>query len=174
VRDLNRIDFAILAALQNDARLSNKELAARVGLAPSSCLERVRRLRTEGVLTGFRAQIDPRALGITIQALVFVRLARHARKQVKAFRQHALSLAESIGLYHVAGQHDFLVHVGVRDANHLRDLALDAFTSRPEVARIETHLIFEHVPTPQLPVLTEASDEPTRSARRPREASAKG
>lgn len=174
VKHLSRIDFAILAALQNDARLSNKELAARVGLAPSSCLERVRRLRAEGVLIGFRAQVDPRALGITLQALVFVRLARHARKQVKAFRQHSLSLAETIGVYHVAGHHDFLVHVGVRDANHLRDLALDAFTSRHEVARIETHLIFEHTPRPQLPVLTEASDERPREPRRARSANLKG
>jgi DNA-binding Lrp family transcriptional regulator len=155
---LNRIDFAILAALQNDARLSNKELAAHVGLAPSSCLERVRRLRAKGVLTGFRALVEPRALGIAMQALVFVRLARHARKQVKAFRQHALSLPETVGLYHVAGQHDFIVHVGVRDANHLRDVAMDAFTSRREVARIETHLIFEHAPKPQLPVLTTLAD----------------
>ena len=155
---LNRTDFAILDALQNDARLSNKELAARVGLAPSSCLERVRRLRSEGVLTGFRALVEPRALGIAMQALVFVRLARHARKQVKAFRQHALSLPETIGLYHVAGQHDFIVHVGVRDANHLRDVAMDAFTSRREVARIETHLIFEHAPKAQLPVLTALAD----------------
>jgi DNA-binding Lrp family transcriptional regulator len=162
---LNRIDFAILAALQNDARLSNKELAAQVGLAPSSCLERVRRLREEGVLTGFRAQVDPGALGIAIQALVFVRLARHARRQVKAFRHHALSLKETIGLYHVAGQQDFLVHVGVRDANHLRDLAMDAFTSRPEVAHIETHLIFEHVPKPELPVLTALEDDKGRGRR---------
>jgi DNA-binding Lrp family transcriptional regulator len=151
----DRIDFAILAALQNDARLSNKELAARVGLAASSCLERVRRLRAERVLTGFRALVDPRALGIAIQALVFVRLVRHARKQVKAFRQHALSLAETTALYHVAGHNDFIVHVAVRDADHLRDLALDAFTSRPEVARIETHLIFEHTAKPQLPVLAD-------------------
>jgi DNA-binding Lrp family transcriptional regulator len=150
---LNRTDFAILAALQKDARLSNKELAARVSLAPSSCLERVRRLREAGVLAGFRALVDPRALGIAMQALVFVRLARHARKQVRAFRQHALALPESIGVYHVAGQHDFIVHVGVRDANHLRDLAMDAFTSRREVARIETHLIFEHATRPELPVL---------------------
>ena len=152
---LSRIDFAILAALQNDARLSNKELAARVGLAPSSCLERVKRLRESGVLTGFRALVEPGALGIAMQALVFVRLARHARQQVKAFRQHALSLPETIAVYHVAGQHDFLVHVGVRDANHLRDLAMDAFTSRREVARIETHLIFEHAARPTLPVLVQ-------------------
>jgi DNA-binding Lrp family transcriptional regulator len=151
--------------LQNDARLSNKELASRVGLAPSSCLERVRRLRSEGVLSGFRALVEPRALGIAMQALVFVRLARHARRQVKAFREHALSLPETIGLYHVAGQHDFIVHVGVRDANHLRDVAMDAFTSRREVARIETHLIFEHAAKPQLPVLAETPPEPRRRRR---------
>jgi DNA-binding Lrp family transcriptional regulator len=160
---LDRTDFAILGALQNDARLSNKELAARVGLAPSSCLERVRRLRQDGVLAGYRALVEPRALGIAIQALVFVTLARHARAQVKSFRQHALSLPESIAVYHVAGQHDFLVHVGVRDANHLRDLALDAFTSRAEVSRIETHLIFEHVPKPQLPVLVETGPQRSRA-----------
>jgi len=145
---LDRTDFAILAALQNDARLSNKELAARVALAPSSCLERVRRLRQTGVITGFRALLDPGALGIAMQALVFVRLARHARQQVKAFREHALSLPETVAVYHVAGHHDFLVHVGVKDADHLRDLAMDAFTTRREVARIETHLIFEHVTRP--------------------------
>jgi DNA-binding Lrp family transcriptional regulator len=163
---LSRTDLAILAALQNDARLSNKELAARVGLAPSSCLERVRRLRDSGVLMDFRARVNPGALGIAIQALVFVSLARHAREQVRSFRKHALSLREAIGVYHVAGQHDFLVHVGVRDADHLRDLALDAFTSRPEVARIETHLIFEHVPKAELPVLTEADETPDKPRRR--------
>jgi DNA-binding Lrp family transcriptional regulator len=166
---LDRTDFAILAALQNDARLSNKELAARVALAPSSCLERVRRLREDGVLVAYRAIVEPRALGIAMQALVFVTLARHARQQVKSFRQHALSLPEAIAVYHVAGQHDFLVHLGVRDANHLRDLAMDAFTSRPEVARIETHLIFEHVPKPALPVLTVAEEVP-RARRGPRAA----
>jgi DNA-binding Lrp family transcriptional regulator len=163
---LSRTDFAILAALQNDARLSNKELAARVGLAPSSTLERVRRLRAEGVLLGFRAVVSPGALGIALQALVFVRLSRHAREQVRRFREHALALPETISLYHVAGHHDFLVHVGVRDADHLRDLAMDAFTSRSEVARIETHLIFEHAARPELPRLARESRERSRSRRR--------
>lgn len=149
---LDRIDFAIVAALQNDARLSNKELAARVGLAPSSCLERVRRLRHEKVLRGFRAEVDPAALGVGMQALIFVRLARHARKHVQTFRRHALGLPETLALYHVAGHQDFLVHVAIRDANHLRDLALDAFTTRREVARMETHLIFEHVAKPVSPL----------------------
>jgi DNA-binding Lrp family transcriptional regulator len=141
---LDKIDTAIVRALQQDARLSNKELAHRVALAPSSCLARVRRLRAAGVLRGFHADIDPAALGVRMQALIFVRLARHARKHVQGFRRHALGLPETLALYHVAGQHDFLVHVGVRDADHLRDLALDAFTTLREVARMETHLIFEH------------------------------
>lgn len=145
---LDAIDLAILRALQADARLSNKELAHRAGLAPSSCLERVRRLRASRVLRGFHADVDPAALGIEMQALVFVRLSRHARRHVQGFRRHALALPETLALYHVAGQHDFLVHVGVRDAHHLRDLALDAFTARREVARMETHLIFEHLSRP--------------------------
>jgi DNA-binding Lrp family transcriptional regulator len=75
---LDRIDFAILAALQNDGRLTNKELAGRVGLAPSSCLERVRRLREAGTLRGSHAEVDPAVLGIGLQALLAVRTASTA------------------------------------------------------------------------------------------------
>jgi len=139
---LDRIDFEILAALQQEARLSNKELAARVDLAQSSCLERVRRLRRDGVLRGSHADVDPVALGIGLQAMIAVRLRQHSRDLVDAFREHALTLDEVISVYHVAGEDDFLVHVAVRDSAHLRDLAMDAFTTRPEVARILTSLIY--------------------------------
>ena len=71
---MDRIDNAILGFLQNDGRMSNKELAAAVGLAPSSCLERVRRLQERGILTGFRAVVSPTHLGIGLQAFVSVRL----------------------------------------------------------------------------------------------------
>ena len=165
---LDRIDFDIVAALQNDARLSNKELAARVGLAPSSCLERVRRLVRDRVLLGFHAEVDPRALGVGLQALVLVRLSRHSRRQVESFRRHALGLPECVALYHVAGQHDFLLHMAVRDADHLRDLALDAFTTRPEVAQLETHLIFERADKGGLPLLARPAPDPRPSGRPPR------
>ncbi len=148
---LDRIDFEIVRLLQNDARLSNKEIAARVGLAPSTCLGRVRRLTGERVLRGFHAEAEPRALGIGLQALLFVRLARHSRRQVEAFRAHALSLRETVALYHVGGRHDFLVHLAVRDADHLRDIALEGFTTRREVAHLETHLLFERISKPELP-----------------------
>jgi DNA-binding Lrp family transcriptional regulator len=166
--DLDRIDFALLRLLQKDARLSNKELAARVGLAPSSCLERVRRLLSAGVLRGFHAEVNPRPLGIGLEALVFVRLARHARNPVRSFRKHCLDLAETLTAYHVAGQFDFIVHLAVRDADHLRDLTLDAFTTRPEVGHLETHLIFEHARRHDLPILVAPSDEagPRRAGRR--------
>jgi DNA-binding Lrp family transcriptional regulator len=142
----------LVTALQKNARLSNKELAAAVGLAPSTCLERVRKLRAAGVLTGFHAEVDPSALGIGLQALVAVRLQRHSRTLVEGFRAHALTLPEVVAVYHVAGATDFLVHVAVRDADHLRNLTMDAFTTRREVAHIETSLIFGYTRAPMLPV----------------------
>ena len=74
----DRIDREILAHLQHDARISNKVLAARVGLAPSSCLARVRRLEESGAILGYHADVDPRVHGVTLEALVAVRLAVHA------------------------------------------------------------------------------------------------
>lgn len=141
---LDRIDIGILSALQNNARLSNKELAAKVGLAASSCLERVKRLTRQGVLQGYHARIDPDALGIGLQALVSVRMHHHARDDIQQFHDHALGLPETLNVYHLAGASDFLVHVAVRDANHLRDLALDGFASHPSVEHMETALIFSH------------------------------
>lgn len=162
--ELDRIDFAILRALQKDARLSNKELAAEVGLAQSSCLARVARLREAGVLKSFHAEVDPRAVGIGLQAMIAVRLRQHSRELVEEFRRHALSLPQVLAVYHVAGANDFLVHVAVRDADHLRDLGMDAFTTRPEVAHLETSLIFEYVRSPGIPLYRPGEPEQTEGA----------
>lgn len=148
---LDEIDHKILETLQNDARLSNKELAASVGLAPSSCLERVRRLRSNGVLKGFHARVNPKNLNIGLEAMISVQLQRHSRDMVESFHRHLMTLPEAMAIYHVAGTHDYLVHVAVRDSDHLRDLALDAFTTREEVAHIQTALIFGTEQKPVLP-----------------------
>lgn len=153
---LDRIDFEIIDLLQKDARLSNKELAAAIGLAASSCLARVQRLRTEGILLGCHTEVAPEALGIGLQAMVAVRLRQHSRSQLKAFWKHLRGLQEVRAAYHVTGAYDFLVHVVARDMEHLRDLALDAFTSRAEVAHLETSLIFEHHDNPVTPRLSPA------------------
>ena len=147
--DLDRIDFAILESLQNNARLSNKELAAQVGLAPSSCLERVRRLTREGVLEGFHAWVSDEALGVGVHAMIEVSLKVHSRESVDTFTQYALGeIDEVVELFHVTGDQDFFMHVAVRDADHLRDLLLDHFTTRPEVARLQTHIVFSHLRHP--------------------------
>jgi len=150
--DLDQSDVAILAALKTNARISNKDLAETVGLAPSTCLERVRRLVEIGAIHGFHADVDLPMLGFGLQAMIAVRLQRHSREIVESFREYVLGLTEVRAVYHVAGADDYLVHVAVRDADHLRDLAMDAFTTRPEVAHIETRLIFEHVPIWRLPL----------------------
>jgi DNA-binding Lrp family transcriptional regulator len=148
---MDRIDDAILKCLQNDGRMSNKVLAAAVGLAPSSCLERVRRLQERKIITGYRADLQPAALGIGLQAFVAVRLAQHSRDVVDTFRDHIVTLPEVIAVYHLAGQEDFVVHVAVRDADHLRNLTLDGFTTRAEVSRLNTSLVYEHISKGNLP-----------------------
>jgi DNA-binding Lrp family transcriptional regulator len=158
--DLDHVDLAILARLKANARISNKDLAEAVGLAPSTCLERVRRLVETGAIHGFHADVDLALLGFGLQALIAVRLKRHSRELVDSFRSYVLGLTEVRAIYHVAGADDYLVHVAARDADHLRDLALDAFTTRSEVAHIETRLIFEHVPIRRLPLREADLDGP--------------
>ena len=141
--EIDAIDRQLLALLQQDCRLSNKELASRVELAPSTCFERVRKLREAGILKGWHARVDPEALGIELEAIVSIRLARHSREAVQAFHDHVESLPEVLAIFHITGRQDFVLHVAVRDTDHLRDLTMDAFTTREEVAQIETALIYE-------------------------------
>lgn len=147
-RPIDQTDREILAALANNARLSNKELAARIGLAPSSCHERVRRLALSGAIRGFHAEVNPAVLGYGIEAMIAVRIPQHSRQNFEAFRDYVVTIPEVVDVYHVSGEIDFLVHVVARDAQHLRDMALDRFLSRPEVGHIETELIFDHVRPP--------------------------
>ena len=150
-KPLDRTDYKILSLLRNNARISNKEIAKKVGLAASTCLVRVRVLQSSGVISGFHAEINPASLGVGIQAMIAVRLLRHFKPDVDGFREHALRLPEVVQLYHVAGPIDFLVHVWARNSDHLRELAMTAFTAREEVSHIETELIFEHVRNAEIP-----------------------
>ncbi|MQA62797.1 MAG: AsnC family transcriptional regulator [Actinophytocola sp.] len=153
---LDAIDAAILAELQKDARLPNKELAQRVNVAPSTCLVRHRALRDRGVITGYRAEIDLAALGRPLQAVIAVRIRPHTRAVVRPFLDYLLELPETLSVSHVAGPDDFLVQVAVADAAHLQRLVLDSFTGRREVAQLHTNLVFEHRSKAQVPPTTEA------------------
>ena len=168
---MDRTDFAILEALQNNARLSNKELASAVRLAPSSCLVRVRKLLQGRVLAGFHARVDPDALGIGLQALIALRLVRHARSEFKSLEAHIHALPEVLALFHVSGVNDLLLHVAVRDVRHLRDLVVDRLATRAEVANCETSVIFSLFQKPQLPLYRalEPEPEPPRRTRKRRQ-----
>lgn len=154
---LDRIDRQILQALQNNARITNKELAAQVHLSPSSCHARFRRLLDEGVIRGFHADIDPRAFGIAIEALITVRLARHGNRSIEAFRSMAARLKEVVSVLQVGGSEDAHVHVAVRDVEHLRDFVMNTFAAWEDVAHLETALIFEHTRAAGLPDLGDST-----------------
>ena len=147
---LDRIDRKLVVALQKNARMSNKDLATLVGLSPSSCLERVRRLRERGVFSGFHAAVDPALLGRPTQALISVRLQVHHRNLIGDFYEHVLQLPESVAVFHVTGSDDYLVHVAVPDTERLRTLVLDDLTARAEVEHVETRLIFQVVRKPAI------------------------
>jgi DNA-binding Lrp family transcriptional regulator len=152
---LDRTDFGILKLLQNDASLSNKQIAAAVGLAPSSAHERIKRLRDEGVLRGSHAVVDPKAMGIRIEALFLIELAKHDRGAVDRFMAEIVEIPEVRSAFLITGRHDFVVHVVARDMRHLKDLALDSFTNRPGVTRIETSIVYEARTRYDLPRLRE-------------------
>ncbi len=150
---LDRIDRHLIRLLQEDGRLSNKALAAAAGIAPSTCSERIARLADKGEFTGFHAEVRPDVMAVGLEALVAVRLRRHAEDEVDRFWAHIDQMPEVISVYHLSGANDFLCHVVVKDSNHLRQVAVSGFTALTEVAHIETSIIFEHRSKAGLPDL---------------------
>lgn len=139
----DRTDYVLLAALQKNARTANKELAALANLAPSSCHERVKRLWEQGIIKGAHAEVDARVFGVGLEALLFIEMSKHERSNVDVLMEQIAEIPEVRSAYLITGRHDIVVHVVARDTLHLKDLALDQFTNRPGVTRIETSIIYE-------------------------------
>ena len=144
--DLDDTDLAIVRELARDARLPNNTLAERAGIAPSTCLGRVRALRERGVIRGYHADVDPAALGRPLQAMIAVRLQSDARGHLRTFVRGVARLPEVLNVFFLAGKDDFLLHVAAGSAENLR-LFVEALSSNADVAYTETSLIFEHVRT---------------------------
>ncbi len=147
---LDATDHAILRALQDDARQTNRELAAAVHVSPSTSSERVRALRAEAVIRGYHADIDFGALGRHVQALTAVTIRPPTRENVEAFRSWVAGLPELVGVFVVSGASDFLLHVAVPDTNALYAFVIDRLTERPEVADVNTSVVYEHIRRPVL------------------------
>jgi DNA-binding Lrp family transcriptional regulator len=147
---LDATDHAILHALQDDARQTNRELAAAVHVSASTSSERVRALKAEGVIRGYHADIDFGALGRHVQALTAVTIRPPTRENVEAFRRWVAGLPELVGVFVVSGASDFLLHVAVPDTNALYAFVIDRLTERPEVADVNTSVVYEHIRRPVL------------------------
>jgi DNA-binding Lrp family transcriptional regulator len=141
---IDDVDRAILEALSEDARIPNNRLAERLGIAPSTCLARVRALRSSGVLRGFHADVDMGALGRPLQAMIAVRLTVHHREEIEGFTRAVRELPGVLSVFHVAGVNDYLVWVAAADAQDLREFVVDHLATHPSVAHAETSLIYEH------------------------------
>ncbi|MFO1467495.1 MAG: Lrp/AsnC family transcriptional regulator [Steroidobacteraceae bacterium] len=112
---LDRFDLQILDALQADGRLSNHDLAERIGLSPAPCWRRVRRLESEGLIDGYTARLSQERLGLSVTAFTFVSLENHHPGSVEAFDRVIRERPEVQECYSLSGQHDFLLRIIARD-----------------------------------------------------------
>jgi Lrp/AsnC family transcriptional regulator, leucine-responsive regulatory protein len=138
---VDALDREVLLRLQADGRMSNLALARSLDLSPSAMLGRVRRLEKAGAIRGYRAVIDPAALGITVRALVVARLREHSERSIQAFEQGIRIVPGVRACYHVTGQFDMVVELALRDLDHLGQLIRVDIARIPGVMNLETMLI---------------------------------
>ncbi|MCH2056337.1 MAG: Lrp/AsnC family transcriptional regulator [Thalassotalea sp.] len=155
MKKLDAIDLKILTILFNDADITNKELAAKINIAPSTCLERVKRLKQGGVIKSSYVDINFKTIGGNIEAIAAIRLQPYSEEIVNKLRDDLLLLPEIVSLYHMGGSYDYFIHMSVKDSEHLRKFVFDAITSRDEVQTVETSLVFEHSRSGVLPNFTD-------------------
>jgi DNA-binding Lrp family transcriptional regulator len=141
---VDETDHRILEVLAVEARIPNNALAERVGIAPSTCLTRVRALMGHGVIRGFYADIDPLAVGHALQAIIAVRVQVDARNVMHSFANRLAAMTEVRDVFFVAGGQDFFVHVVAHDTSELRQFVVVNLSGSPEVASTETNVILEH------------------------------
>jgi len=159
---VDELDTAILRHLQEDARQSNRAIAEKVGIAPSTCLERIRLLRQRGVIRGYHTQVALPALNRGVQAMVAATVRPLSREVVAGFEQSVSRLPEVLSVYTMAGNDDFLVHVAVQDIEHLHAFLLDRFTNRREILSFRTMIIYQHLTNPVLEPLPVPGADLTR------------
>jgi DNA-binding Lrp family transcriptional regulator len=150
---MDRIDRQILWELQRDGRLSNSDLAERVGLTPSPCLRRVNRLEQDGVIRGYRALLDGSAIGRGFQAFVSVVMAQEDPPTVAEFERRVAELPEVVEAMRLFGDPDYLLRIAVADIAAYERCYTESLALLPGVARLTSHLTMKRVKADQgLPV----------------------
>lgn len=147
---LDAIDRRILTALQENARLSNVELADRVGLSPSPCLRRVRLLEQAGVIRGYHASLDRSEIGLGLTVFVGVKVERHREKQALAFSDTVRSFPQVVSCHLVSGEADFLLQVVVPDLAGYQQFLVNVLMKMPGVTDIRSNFAIQTVKAPAL------------------------
>lgn len=142
---VDAIDRAILAVLRVDARIANVDLAERVGLTPAPCLRRVRRLEDEGVITGYRATIDPAVEGRAFEVLVNVDLVSKHRDVFLAFEEQVSAFEEVIELRRMFGLPDYFMRVATRDLEAYESFMTERLGRATGLAKIDSHLTMKTI-----------------------------
>jgi DNA-binding Lrp family transcriptional regulator len=141
---LDDLDRRIVDLLRDDARIPNSRLAELTGIAPSTCLARVRSLVDRGVITGFSAIVSPAALGLGLEALISVSIRTGARQRIGEFRADLEHRPEVRQLFFLGAAEDFVLHVAVHDTDALREFVVEQLSAHPAVASTRTSLVFQH------------------------------
>ena len=149
---VDRTDANILNILQNNARLMNKQLSAEVGLAPSSCHERVKRLWKDGVIVSMETVLDPKRVGFPVAAVIFVNISKEGQVNIDAVMEDLVNVPEIQNVFLVTGRYDLVVTLVARDMDHLKSIAYRSLTQRPEITTYETSIAYDHKRSGALPV----------------------
>jgi Lrp/AsnC family transcriptional regulator, leucine-responsive regulatory protein len=142
---LDTIDSRIVDALQRDGRLTNLELADRIGLSPSPCLRRVRRLEAEGFISGYRATLSRQRVGLGLMVFVSMKIERHRDAEANEFMKAVQALPEVVSCYIISGEHDFLLQVVVPDLAAYRQFTLEKLLRLPGVRDMQSSFAIDTV-----------------------------
>lgn len=143
--DLDAIDRRIIAALQADGRLSNVDLAEAVGLSPSPCLRRVKRLERDGYITAYRAALGRGRIGLGVTVFVGLKIEGHADDRADAMQEAIAAMPEVVGFHMVAGEADYLLEVVVPDLEHYQRFLLDRLLSMPIIKEVRSNIALQTI-----------------------------
>lgn len=140
----DEVDMAILTHLQKDSTITNAELAKQIGLSPSACLGRTKRLRDAGILKQFIAIIDEQKIGLEVATFVFVTLEPHDRKTTESFLESIRKIPNVMECYNISGVHDYLLKIVAPSINAYRNFVIDTLIEVPGVGKVETSVVLSN------------------------------
>ena len=143
---LDRFDRQILQLLQQDGRISNQDLADRIGLSPSPCLRRVRALEEAGIISGYRALLNAKALGYTLMALIYISMDTHTPERFEHFEKEIAAIPDVLECLLITGQDaDYQIKVVVKDMDAFQELLLNRITRIQGVTGVHSSFVLRRV-----------------------------